>query len=79
MSVRAERKQCLYCGGCVSVCPVNALTLNDTRIEADDPTCTNCNACVLFCPVGCLSIVETPQDSEVAKKALVQLRADGKV
>lgn len=79
MSVRADRKKCLSCAGCVAVCPVNALTLNGQRIEADDPTCTNCNACVLFCPVGCLKIVETPNDSSAAKAALIRLKADGKV
>ena len=58
MSVKADRNKCIYCGGCVSVCPVNALTLKETRIEVDANKCIDCGACIKFCPVGALEKVE---------------------
>ena len=58
MSVKVDRNKCIYCGGCVSVCPVNALTLKETRIEADANKCIDCGACIKFCPVGAIEKVE---------------------
>jgi digeranylgeranylglycerophospholipid reductase len=45
--------RCTYCGGCVNVCPVAALTLAETRllVTAD---CIDCGNCVAACPVGAL-------------------------
>ncbi len=58
MTVKADRTKCIYCGGCVSVCPVNAITLKETRIEVDANKCIDCGACIKFCPVGALEKVE---------------------
>jgi ferredoxin len=55
MTVKSDKHKCLYCGGCVSVCPVNALTLWETRVECDAKKCVNCGACISFCPAGALS------------------------
>ncbi|MDD3492787.1 MAG: 4Fe-4S binding protein [Candidatus Thermoplasmatota archaeon] len=45
--------QCLHCGGCVGLCPVNALTLYELHLEVSE-ACTECGICVKFCPVGAL-------------------------
>jgi digeranylgeranylglycerophospholipid reductase len=45
---------CAYCGGCVSVCPVEALTLEEARLVVDE-TCIDCEDCITACPVGALS------------------------
>ncbi|HHO57403.1 MAG TPA: 4Fe-4S dicluster domain-containing protein [Thermoplasmatales archaeon] len=55
--IRVDRERCLYCGGCVGICPVNAITLYETRIEISD-ACINCGLCVKFCPVGALEEVK---------------------
>jgi ferredoxin len=52
MAIKNDPKKCLYCGGCVGVCPVQAIKLNETRIEIDASKCINCGSCVLICPVG---------------------------
>ncbi|MBN1940735.1 MAG: 4Fe-4S binding protein [Candidatus Diapherotrites archaeon] len=52
MGIKNDSKKCLYCGGCVGLCPVAALKLDETRIVVDNSKCINCNACVLICPVG---------------------------
>jgi ferredoxin len=48
--------QCLQCGGCVSLCPVEALFLSFDRLECNFDLCTSCEICVEFCPVGALEI-----------------------
>ncbi|MFH0859872.1 MAG: 4Fe-4S binding protein [Candidatus Altiarchaeota archaeon] len=50
-----DRQICCYCGGCVGVCPQDALTLEDTSLQVDE-RCNDCGICVIFCPVRALSI-----------------------
>jgi len=49
-----DHVRCAYCGGCVSVCPVEALSLEETRLEVSDE-CIDCGDCTSACPVGALS------------------------
>jgi digeranylgeranylglycerophospholipid reductase len=60
--VIVDRHRCAYCGGCVSVCPVDALTLAETRLVVDE-SCIDCGDCVAACPVGALR----PQDAAFAR------------
>lgn len=53
--VIVDSLRCCYCGGCVSVCPVDALTLAETRLIVNE-NCTECENCVFACPVGALSL-----------------------
>jgi len=50
-----DNERCTYCGGCVSICPVEALTLNDTNLVVD-PVCIDCGDCASACPVGALNL-----------------------
>ncbi len=52
--VRVNHEKCLYCAGCVGVCPTDAITLYETIIEIDNEKCVNCLTCVKFCPVGAM-------------------------
>jgi len=45
---------CLECGGCVPLCPEEALFLSFDRLEVDIDLCTLCNICIDFCPVGAI-------------------------
>ncbi|HNV00918.1 MAG TPA: 4Fe-4S binding protein [archaeon] len=56
MVVKNNPNKCLYCGACVGVCPTQAITLKDTRIEIDENKCISCGACVKICPVGAMKI-----------------------
>ncbi len=47
--------RCTYCGGCVSVCPVDALALAETRLLVG-PECIACGECILACPTGALEL-----------------------
>ncbi|MGD8244292.1 MAG: geranylgeranyl reductase family protein [Anaerolineae bacterium] len=53
--ISVDHDRCVYCGGCVSVCPVGALTLAETRLVVGDD-CIDCGDCELACPVGALRV-----------------------
>ena len=50
-----DHHRCIYCGGCVSVCPVEALTLAETRLVVNSD-CMDCGNCVTACPAGALRL-----------------------
>jgi digeranylgeranylglycerophospholipid reductase len=52
-----DHRRCAYCGGCVSVCPMEALTLVETRLEVSRD-CIDCGDCVMACPVGALRLAQ---------------------
>ena len=52
-----DAKKCIYCGGCVSVCPALAITLEETRIVCDEGKCIRCKACEKVCPFKAISII----------------------
>jgi digeranylgeranylglycerophospholipid reductase len=58
-----DRNRCAYCGGCVSVCPVEALTLAETRLEVGEE-CIDCGDCTFACPVGALRLTEADRPSQ---------------
>lgn len=48
-----DHNRCAYCGGCVSICPVEALSLDETILAVSED-CIDCGDCVSACPVGAL-------------------------
>lgn len=52
--MKADTRLCCYCGGCVGVCPTDAIRLEETKINIDSKKCTECRICERFCPVGAL-------------------------
>lgn len=56
MAAVCDRDACMHCGACVGVCPFDAITLVESRIEVDEKKCTNCGTCVKLCPVRALSL-----------------------
>jgi digeranylgeranylglycerophospholipid reductase len=58
--VTVDATRCSYCGGCVSVCPVDAIHLAEMRLIVRE-TCIECGLCVLACPVGALAETEHPK------------------
>ncbi len=54
---KVERsEECVHCGACVSICPVEAIVVEeDGRIEFLDK-CVLCGNCVNVCPVRALSL-----------------------
>ncbi|MFH0862236.1 MAG: 4Fe-4S binding protein [Candidatus Altiarchaeota archaeon] len=52
--MKVNRSKCLYCGGCVGICPAYALELKETVLAVDGKKCVKCMLCVKFCPVGAI-------------------------
>ena len=51
ITIKSDR--CGYCGACVSVCPVGAIELAETRLLING-ACIDCGLCLAACPVGAL-------------------------
>jgi digeranylgeranylglycerophospholipid reductase len=69
--VIVDRQRCGYCGGCISLCPVGAIELAETRLVIDQ-TCMDCGLCLSACPVGALSL--EGQEVERGRQGLVLQR-----
>jgi len=50
--IKAE--MCCYCGGCVAICPKDAIELIETRIIISAEKCGNCGLCKKFSQVGAI-------------------------
>jgi NAD-dependent dihydropyrimidine dehydrogenase PreA subunit len=57
VTITVDQSMCMRCGACVGTCPVNAMTLEETRITVSDE-CIGCNLCLRTCPVGALDETE---------------------
>lgn len=56
---------CTLCGTCASVCPVEAITVEET-VETDKTACILCCACVKNCPTGA-RVAEDPLLQQMAQ------------
>lgn len=55
--IRLDEDTCLECGACLSLCPTDALQLDDDySIVLNEEDCVYCGACVPACPVNSLTI-----------------------
>ncbi len=57
--VLRDESRCTHCGACVTVCPVNAFTVDpETRnILFDHNKCVLCGICVKACPPRAMTII----------------------
>ena len=46
---------CISCGACAGVCPVEALSAGADHYEIIAEVCVDCVACVAACPTGDIS------------------------
>lgn len=57
---RIRGDECIGCGRCRKVCPVDAITGGPKRLHAViEDACTGCSLCQAACPIACISMVET--------------------
>ena len=52
---KVNEKLCLACGGCISVCPQDALEMCGGRAYVTEEKCISCAICISTCPVGAIS------------------------
>lgn len=66
---------CDQCGACADVCPVEAISVDETGVfQIDEEICTSCLLCADACPYGVL--VENKQTSIPVKCVLCGACAD---
>ena len=46
--------ECIKCGACAPVCPVEAIAEGDAQYGIDEK-CIDCGSCASTCPVGAIS------------------------
>jgi Fe-S-cluster-containing hydrogenase component 2 len=49
-----ERELCLACGGCISVCPQDAITMIARKASVNKENCIGCEICIKTCPVAAI-------------------------
>lgn len=52
-----DKDKCNACEACVSVCPVESITMVDGKADVNE-TCIDCSVCVDQCPEGAISMSE---------------------
>lgn len=56
--------RCYGCGGCVAICPVDAITINDEKARIDFEKCIKCLLCEKVCPLGLIDIEKLSKKRE---------------
>jgi digeranylgeranylglycerophospholipid reductase len=64
-----RQELCTYCGGCVSICPLDALLLRETRLTLDESLCGECGLCIGACPTGALASGDGPQERQLVRRS----------
>lgn len=53
---KTDRDECIGCGACEEICPVDAVKLVDDKAEVDQDWCIGCGVCAVSCPSEAISI-----------------------
>lgn len=62
---QVSKNDCVACGTCVSVCPIEAIKIvSGVFAEVDQTKCIGCSKCVKECPA---SVIEIITNEEVKK------------
>ncbi len=49
-----DETKCLACGGCISVCPQDAILMVVSKALVNKEQCNSCSICVKTCPIGAI-------------------------
>ncbi len=56
-AISKDEENCVHCGACISVCPVDAHAYqHDWSVRLDAAACVQCGACITACPVSVLRL-----------------------
>ena len=51
---KVDIKKCLSCGGCISVCPQDAISMEGMKAFVDRSRCIGCAICIKICPISAI-------------------------
>ena len=54
MGVKVDKEKCTGCAGCVDICPVGAIKIENGKAVIDE-SCVDCGACIAQCPLQAIS------------------------
>jgi len=54
LKAKVDKKMCLACGGCISVCPKDAVYMCGGKAFVTKEKCSSCAICIQICPVGAI-------------------------
>lgn len=52
--ITIDHDLCDLCGTCIGVCPVDCISMSESRLEIDNSMCIDCNFCLQVCPMEAL-------------------------
>ena len=53
--VIVKKEKCFACGGCISVCPQDAIFMISSKAVVNKEQCNSCSICVKTCPIGAIN------------------------
>jgi len=57
--VKKDEEKCIDCGECISLCPVDAIKMEeDWTVELDNQKCIGCGFCTTSCPTKAIKIAD---------------------
>ena len=75
---KIEHQKCILCQNCMRVCPEDAISVTNKKIEIDLEKCVGCAECITMCPTNALRILwnEKPQNTaeKMAETALAAVK-----
>ncbi|AEF96288.1 4Fe-4S binding protein [Methanotorris igneus] len=58
--IQKDEEKCIDCGSCVSLCPVDAIKMDEEfNVVFDDEKCIGCKSCIKACVVKAIKISES--------------------
>ena len=67
-----DKELCTGCGQCVSVCPADAIMVQDVKASIDQSRCRQCGVCADQCPVQAISDQEAmEQDQRIGREGIL--------
>jgi ferredoxin len=57
---------CNGCEACLSICPMDAIAMQDEKAELNDARCIGCGLCVSECPLDAIALEARPQQEVAA-------------